>query len=279
MKAKTRRLALGLLLLHLWVLGAAWITPHPPYAQDRQHPLAAPSGDHPLGTDEFGRDQLSRLIWGGQISLFAALLAALLSLACGLTVGAVAGFYGGTADALLMRLTELFLALPWLYLLLAVRAFLPLDLAPAAVFALLIGVIGLLGWPRTARLVRGVTLGLRHRPYVAAARGFGAADLYLLRHHLLPLVRPVLLTQLTVLVPRYVVAEVSLSLLGLGVAEPAPSWGGLLAMLRRYEVAHCWWMWLPAAALAAVIWAYHRLADSLERQAAGQSDPQTGQGE
>ncbi len=272
--AKTRRLALGLLVLHLLVLGATWTAPHSPEAQDRQHPLAPPSLNHPLGTDEFGRDQLSRLIWGGQISLFAALLAALLSLVCGLTVGALAGFYGGRVDALLMRLTELFLSLPWLYLLLAVRAFLPLDLAPATVFALLIGVIGLLGWPRTARLVRGVTVGLRHRPYVAAARGFGAADFYLLRHHLLPLVRPVLLTQLTVLVPRYVVAEVSLSLLGLGVAEPAPSWGGLLAMLRRYEVSLCWWMWLPAASLAAVVWGYHRLADDFERQTAVLSDQQ-----
>jgi peptide/nickel transport system permease protein len=217
-----------------------------------------------LGSDGLGRDQLSRFLHGGGVSLFAGLLAAGLSLGIGMALGTVAGFYGGWVDAVVMRAAELFLALPWLYLLCAVRAFLPLDLPPGLAFVVVVAVIGLVDWARPARLVRGVVLVARERDFVLAARGFGASDLYLIRRHVAPQALGVLVTQAAVLVPQYVLAEVTLSFLGLGVAEPLPSWGNMLAALRQYPVmASYWWMWLPGLALVPVFFAYHALADAL----------------
>src|SRR5579863_9441228 len=178
-----------------------------------------------MGTDAFGRDQFSRFLYGGQLSLLAGLLAAVLSVAIGIAVGGIAGFYGGWIDDVLMRGGELFLALPWLYLLFAVRAALPLHIAEWQVFLLLIVIIGLVGWARPARLIRGVVLSAKERNFVVAARAFGASDVYLLRRHVLPHTYGVVLTQVVLLVPKYVLGEVKLSFLGLGVGETMQSWG------------------------------------------------------
>jgi len=206
----------------------------------------------------------------GAAALAAGLLAAAVSLSLGVLIGTVAGFYGGRIDALLMRFAELFLALPWLYLLLALRAFLPLDVPPARAFLLVVLVIGLVDWARPARLVRGVALSARGRDYVLAARGFGASDAYLMRVHVLPQAAGVALTQAALLVPQYVLAEVSLSFLGLGVSEPTPSWGNMLGSLQQYHVlASYWWPWAPALALIVVFLAYYGLADALHAGEAG----------
>src|SRR6266700_6141158 len=177
-----------------------------------------------LGSDGYGRDEFSRLLYGGQISLAAGLLATLLSLAVGTIVGTVSGYYGKWVDESLMGTAELFLSLPWFYFLIAVRAFLPLHLSPAETFLLLLCVIGLIGWARPARLVRGLLLSARSRNFVSAARGFGASDFYLLHRHIFPETFGVLLTQAALLVPQYVAAEATLSFFGLGVSEPVPSW-------------------------------------------------------
>ena len=132
-----------------------------------------------LGTDAYGRDQLSRILYGGQVSLLAGLLGAGVTLLLGALIGLAAGYYGGWRDDLLMRAAELFLALPWLYLLFALRAFLPLAVSPLEAFLLVVIVIGMVGWARPARLVRGVVLSVKERDFVRAARGFGASDLYL----------------------------------------------------------------------------------------------------
>ncbi|MBO0912414.1 MAG: ABC transporter permease, partial [Acidobacteria bacterium] len=187
---------------HLRPYGCAWINPSPElaplrYVEDctRVSPLRffvrsrsasgktwhffAPDGPAPvflLGTDDYGRDQLSRLLFGGQVSLFAGWLATALSLALGLLFGGAAGYFGGWFDDAIMRGAEVFMALPWIYLLFAVRAFLPLDVGPRETFFLIVGVIGATGWARPARLVRGVILSARERDFVRAARGFGASD-------------------------------------------------------------------------------------------------------
>ncbi len=222
-----------------------------------------------LGADGFGRDQLSRLLHGAQISLFAGLLAATLSLGVGWLLGTLAGFYGRWVDAVFMRSAELFLALPWLYLLFAVRAVLPLSVSPGQAFLLLVLVIGLVDWARPARLIRGVVLSARERNYVLAARGFGASDFYLIRRHIAPQTFGLLLTQAALLVPQYILAEVTLSFLGLGVSEPVPSWGNMLAALQRYHVlASYWWMWVPGLALVPVFLAYFALSEALHVRAA-----------
>src|SRR2546426_1614670 len=217
-----------------------------------------------LGADAYGRDEFSRLLYGGQISLAAGLLATLLTLATAAVIGTMSGFYGGWIDESLMGVSELFLSLPWLYFLLGVRAFLPLHVSPVGTFLLLIGVIGLIGWARPARLVRGVVLSARTGNHVAAARGFGGSDLYLLRRHILPETFWVLLTQAALLVPVYVAAEPTLSFFGLGVSEPVPSWGNMLATLQHYSVLVSYgWLLAPAAALVVTSVIYGMLAGGL----------------
>jgi peptide/nickel transport system permease protein len=217
-----------------------------------------------LGSDAFGRDQLSRILCGGQVSLLAGLLGAASTLLLGGFVGTLAGFYGGWRDALLMRFAELFLALPWLYLLFALRAFLPLTVRPLEAFLLVVVVLGTVGWARPARLVRGIVLSVKERDFVRAARGFGASDAYLLRRHIVPETFSVLLTQAAILVPQFVIAEMALSFLGLGIPEPVPSWGNLLAILQQYSVlVSYWWMYLPALACVPFFVGYQGLANAL----------------
>ena len=218
-----------------------------------------------MGSDAYGRDQFSRFLFGGQISMLAGLIAAILSVSLGILMGGIAGYYGGWVDELLMRGGELFLALPWLYLLFAVRAVLPLHISQWEVFLLLVSVMGLIGWARPARLIRGVVLSAKQRNFVVAARGFGASDAYLLRRHILPQTYGVLLTQMTVLIPQYVLAEVTLTFLGLGVGEPLPSWGTLLSSLQQYYVlSSYWWMFLPALLLVPLFLVFYTAADAIQ---------------
>jgi peptide/nickel transport system permease protein len=219
-----------------------------------------------LGSDSFGRDQFSRLLMGGRISLLAGLIATALSLVLGTLLGSVAGFYGGNTDNAIMRAVELSMALPWLYLLFAVRAFLPLRLTAVAAFLVIAGVIGAVGWARPARVVRGVVLSAKERSYVLAARGFGAGDWYLLRRHIMPQAASVVLTQAALLVPQYILCEVTLSFLGVGAGETTPSWGTMLGSIQYHVLISYWWMALPAFALVPVFFCYHVLAIELQHR-------------
>jgi len=217
-----------------------------------------------MGTDSFGRDEFSRLLYGGQISLAAGLLATFITLLVATVMGTVSGYYGKWIDETLMGSAELFLSLPWLYFLLVVRALLPLHVSPTATFMLLIAVIAVIGWARPARLIRGVVLSARNREYVLAARGFGPSDFYLLWRHVLPQAVGVLLTQAALLVPQYVAAEVTLSFFGLGVSEPTPSWGNMLSALQQYRVLISYnWLLAPAVALVITSVMYWVLADTI----------------
>jgi peptide/nickel transport system permease protein len=218
-----------------------------------------------LGTDGYGRDVFSRLIYGGQLSLFSGLLATALSLGLGTLLGTIAGYYGGWTDAAIMRCVELFLALPWLYLLFAIRAFMPLHTPAERVFLLLIVLVAVVGWARPARLIRGIVLSAKERHYITAARLFGGSDTYLMYRHILPETYTTVLTQAALLIPQYILAEVTLSFLGLGVPEPVPSWGNMLTTLQQYDVlASYWWMWAPGFALILISTAYLMLANAMQ---------------
>lgn len=218
-----------------------------------------------IGTDRYGRDLFSRFAHGGELSLLAGLLATVLTLSVASLLGGIAGFAGRSTDAGVMGLSNLFLTLPWLYLLLAVRAFLPLSLEPRSTLILLVAVIGIVGWAKPARLVRGIVLEAKHREFVTAARSQGASESYIFRRHIVPQTYGVLLTQATLLVPQYVLAEVTLSFLGLGIGEPAASWGTMLAELQQLSVLQSyWWMVLPAALMLPVFASYFLLASHLQ---------------
>jgi peptide/nickel transport system permease protein len=227
-----------------------------------------------LGTDAYGRDVLSRLLYGARISLFTGLLAACIALALGLFLGTLAGYFGGWPDQILMRTGELVLALPWLYLLLALRAGLPLHLTTVQAFVLLIAVIGAAGWVRPARLIRSIVLSGKERDFVSAARGFGASPLYLIRRHILPQTWGIVFTQGTVLIPQFILAEVSLSFLGLGIGEPVPSWGSMLAEGMQYHavVSHAWLL-LPGIVTIPVLLGYLMLTDIVLEPEWGDSLP------
>jgi peptide/nickel transport system permease protein len=217
-----------------------------------------------LGTDDLGRDVFTRLLYGGRISLLSGLFAAFLSLGLAIIFGTIAGYYGSWVDAGIMRVAELFLSLPWLYLLLALRAFLPLHIDPVHIFFIVIALIGLLGWPRPTRLIRGMALSLRERHYISAARSFGASDAYLIRRHILPEISGLLLTQAALLIPQYALAEVTLSFFGLGIGEPIPSWGSMLASLQQYRVlVSAWWMFSPGVVMAMVFFSCQAVHDAL----------------
>jgi peptide/nickel transport system permease protein len=222
-----------------------------------------------FGTDDFGRDEFSRMLYGGRISLFAGAVATTIALSLGVVFGIVSGYYGKWVDALVMRGVDLFLALPWLYLLFAVRAVLPLQIKTTQTFLLLIGVIGIVGWARPARLLRGLVLSAKERNFVLASRAFGASDFHILRRHILPQTYGTLLTLAALLLPQFILAELTLSFLGLGVGEPMPSWGNLLAELQKYNVlTSYWWMYLPALSLVALFLAYYWVSKTLEDRVA-----------
>jgi peptide/nickel transport system permease protein len=226
------------------------MSPFDGLTQDRTQVLSPPGSHHWLGTDGFGRDELTRVLLATRLSLLAGCLATLLALALGAVSGALAGYHGGWLDAVITRIAELFQSLPWFYLVIGIRALLPLSLTPAAAI-LMVGVVaGITAWPRPCRLVRSVVLSERERDYVAAARGFGASDWYLLRIHILPAAYSVILVQASLLIPQFVLAETTLSFLGLGVGEPAASLGNMLAALRDFRLlTSCPWMLAPALVL------------------------------
>ncbi len=210
-----------------------------------------------LGTDGLGRDQFSRLLHGARVSLYSGLGAAAVSAFLGFWLGGIAGFCGGWIDRLTMGVAEVFLVLPWMYLLLAARAFFPLDSDPALVFTALLLLLGAVGWARPARMIRGIALSTRERDYVLAAKGFGASPAYLLARHVLPPALPTISTYLSTAIPQYIAAEATLSFLGLGFSGSIPSWGTLVSSLANLEVLGAyWWMWIPAAALAGVLACY-----------------------
>jgi peptide/nickel transport system permease protein len=227
-------------------------------------------GMFPLGTDEFGRDVYSRLCHGASTSLLLAPAAVLFSLALALALGGLAGYAGGWTDAVIMRAGEVFLSLPWFYFVVALRAALPLNLSPRATLLMIFVLLGALGWAAPARLFRGLVLSLRTREYVLASRALGASPLGVFTRHVLPALLPTARAQLLLTLPTYIITEVSLSFLGLGVVEPTPTWGNLLTPLQQYVVLTAYpWMLAPAFAVIGVFLALHTVAEG--RGTAGQA--------
>ena len=223
----------------------------------------------PLGADALGRDILARVLLGARLSLGVAVVAAAGALLLGTIVGGLAGFLGGRLDELLMRGSDLILVLPAIYLAIVLRATMPLVLSTSQVFWTLAGVLMMAGWPYPARGVRAVVAGERVKEYAEAARALGAGSWRILLRHLLPATRPFLGVQLTLLLPAFIVSEATLSFVGFGFAEPAPSWGVMLQdAAQAGALTDAPWLLAPAGAIVICVLALHLLAESATNGAA-----------
>lgn len=222
--------------------------------QFRDFPDSDPSLRFLLGTDVLGRDRFSRLLYGGRISLALALLAASCSTLIAALLGGVAGYAGGRFEKTIMAAVDLVLSLPWLFLLLAVRSFLPLNSGPEASVTVTFAILALLGWAAPARAICTRARSVRQGMVILQARACGLSSWRILRAHVVPSLRPILVAQFWISVPLFILSEANLSLLGLGVAEPLPSWGNLLRELERGpDLIEKPWILASAVALAVVV--------------------------
>jgi peptide/nickel transport system permease protein len=243
---------LAISFLAVVVLTAALWTRGSYETQFRESPDAAPSSRFPLGTDALGRDRLARLVYGTRVSLSLAPAAAAFSCAGAAFLGSTAGWAGGFADLAIMSAADLFLSLPWMFLLLMVRAWLPLNVSPAISVAITFALLGALGWAAPAKVIRAAVRKLRSSEFILLAEAHGATPWRLLLRQLIPNLTPILLAQFWIAVPAYILAETTLGMLGLGIAEPLPSWGGLLREIEGGDALSRWWLLAPAFVLAAV---------------------------
>jgi peptide/nickel transport system permease protein len=247
-----------LAVVTLLALTAEWIAPAPYDRQFRDTVNAAPSREHPLGTDELGRDRVSRLIYGTRVSLLLAPLAALLAS----LLSGMAGVFAAWKRSFWQRGVEissdLFLSLPWMFLLLTVRAALPLNLAPWAAVTVTFLLLGVLGWAAPSRVALAGAQALCDSDFLLLARAQGCRGASLLSMHLLPNLRPVFLAQFWTSIPLFILTEANLSMLGLGVMEPLPSWGLLLRELENVSaIPRRPWILAPAILLFAVVTSLH----------------------
>src|SRR5215510_11706196 len=222
-----------LLLTALTVLFANYLAPAGYEQQFRDLPQAGPSAHHPLGTDDLGRDRWARLLYGMRVSLTLAPLAALFTTVLAGLVGGIAGYFGGWTERCCKLLIDLFLSVPWLFLLITVRAVLPLNVSPEASVTVTFALLGLLGWAASARVVCAGIRDMMKSEFVWMARATGFSGLRLIRLHMLPNLRGTLLAQFWISVPVFIIAEANLGVLGLGVSEPLPSLRSLLTKLQH----------------------------------------------
>jgi peptide/nickel transport system permease protein len=233
---RAKQVAVVLLLVVVGASVAAnWLAPADYAKQFRDElPNASPSRLHLLGTDDLGRDRFSRVLYGTRVSLLMAPAAALLSTLLAALIGAMAGYLGGRVEKLAMASADLFLSLPWLFLLLMVRAMLPLNVSPLTSVMVTFSLLGLLGWAASARVLCAGARSIKNSDFVLLARANGIGGIRLLMLHVLPNLKPVLLAQFWISIPVFILSEANLGILGLGVAEPLPSWGSLLRELENF---------------------------------------------
>jgi peptide/nickel transport system permease protein len=251
---------LGLLIIALLVLAAIfapWLAPYSPFQQDLQSVLQPPGRDHLLGTDELGRDILSRILWGSRITLTTVVIVSLIVGPIGLLVGCVAGYVGGWIDVILMRITELFLSFPSLILALAFVAALGPSLENAMI------AIALTQWPPIARLARAESLSLRQRDHIAAVRLMGASNLRIILHHVAPLCLPSVVVRLTLNMASVILTAAGLGFLGLGAQPPTPEWGAMVSTGRRFMLDNWWVVTMPGLAILLVSVAFNLAGDAL----------------
>jgi len=258
--ARRRGAMLGLgcvVFFVLLALLAPWVAPHDPLATSWSAVRQAPSAQYLFGTDEIGRDVLSRVIWGTRASLLAGLVSVCISLALGVPFGLAAGYLGGWVDALISRVTDAMLACPFLILAIALAAFLGPSLTNAMI------AIGISATPIFVRLTRAQVLAVKVEDYIEAARAVGNSHLRIALRHILPNVVAPLIVQATLAIAAAVIAEASLSFLGLGQQPPAPSWGSMLNTAKNYIDNAPWMSLWPGLSIFLLVLSFNLLGDGL----------------
>jgi peptide/nickel transport system permease protein len=260
-KALSNPLALAgfviIMMMFILAMLASWIAPYDPDAFDVKEILLGPSWQHWMGTDGLGRDVLSRMLFGGRISLLVGLVAVGISTAIGIVLGALAGYYRGWVDTVIMRLVDIMLSIPSFFLILAVIAF----LTPSIINIMI--VIGLTSWMGVTRLVRAEFLSLSNREFILASRTLGAKDMRLIFIHLLPNSLTPIIVSAVLGVAGAVLLESGLSFLGLGVQAPQASWGNILTDGKEY-IQFAWWLSLyPGMAILLTVLGYNLLGEGL----------------
>lgn len=218
-----------------------------------------------LGTDEQARDQFSRLVHGGRVSLFIGIVGTLITFPIGLLVGGISGYFGGIVDAVLMRIVEVLMVIPSIYLLVALGGILPPGLTSIQRFLLIVMITSFVSWSGLARVVRGQVLSIKERVYVQAAQAMGGRSLYIITRHVLPQTATYIIIAATLTIPSFIVAEAVLSLIGLGIQQPDPSWGNMLSIATNASilVLQPWLIWSPAILIVLTVLAFNLLGDSL----------------
>jgi peptide/nickel transport system permease protein len=241
-------------------MAANWLAPAGYSRQYREATEAAPSRTHWLGTDELGRDRFARVLYGTRISLLLAPAAALLSTLMAAVIGGLAGYLGGIWARMAMAITDLFLSLPWLFLLITARALMPLNVSPLVSVLVTFLLLGLLGWTTAARVLCASAGSLRTSDFVRQARAAGLPAQRLFWVHVVPNLKPVLYAQFWISIPVFILSEANLGILGLGVAEPMPSLGSLLKELEGLvSVGEEPWKFVPLILLVAVVTSFQLL--------------------
>ena len=238
-------------------IAAPWVAPDDPLRTDWSAIRKGPSAAHLFGTDDLGRDVLSRVIYGTRISMQAGVFSILLAMAIGVPAGLVAGFYRGVFDQLIMRLTDAWLSFPFLILAIGLVTILGPSLINATV------AIGVGATPTYIRLTRGLVLSTREEDFVHGARALGAGDLRVMARHILPNISSALLVQATVSIPGAIIAEAILSFLGLGVQPPRPSWGTMLNAAQQFLETAPWMAWWPGLAIFSLALSFNLAGDGL----------------
>jgi peptide/nickel transport system permease protein len=233
------------------------LAPYDPLHQDLAKRLLPPGGDHLLGTDELGRDLLSRVIYGSRISLYIIMLVTTILTPVGLMIGVIAGYFGGKIDTFLMRITDVFLAFPGLVLALAFVATLGASLDNAII------AIALTGWPGLARLARAETLVFRSQDYISVVRLQGGSHARVIFLNLMPLCLPSVVVRITLSMSSILLTAAGLGFLGLGAQPPTPEWGVMLSTGRRFMLAHWWLAAMPGGTILIVSLAFNLLGDGL----------------
>lgn len=219
-----------------------------------------------LGSDWNGRDMVSRILYGGRISLSVGMIAIVISMSIGVAVGSIAGFLGGICDKTLMRVIELLMSIPSFYLMLALRAVFPIEMSSVQVYFLIVFIMAFLGWPSFARIIRGMVLSLREREFVIAAQALGMSNTRIICVHIVPHIFSFVLVSAIVSVPAYILGESALSLLGVGITEPYASWGNMLTKaLHISTLVNYPWILFPCLFIFLVVTAFNMLGDALQK--------------